>query len=142
MDDNGGTLKNCVYCNVMSRKCEIDAPKQFVKHADKAVKGITSLYLSADISIEPDEIEASPRINGTFQIQIIKRFFNEQNVPYLQFSKMATDEKPFFAQFYGEEACGPLLIITIVVHALETMNRLKNSTQYVRVWFHTNCFFD
>ena len=35
---------------------------------------------------------------------MIKRFFDEHNVHYLQFFKMATDKKPFFTQFYGEGA--------------------------------------
>ena len=81
----------------MSGKCVIDIPKPFAKYADKAVKGITSLYLTAqDVLIEPDDIEASPRIKDTLQIHMIKRFFDEQNAPYLQFFKMATDEKPFY----------------------------------------------
>ena len=85
----------------MSGKYVIDTLKQFAEHADRAVKSITSLYLSAeDVLIEPDDIEASPRIKDTPQIFMIKQFFNEQSVPYLQFFKMATDEKPFFTQFY------------------------------------------
>ena len=56
------------------------------------------LYLITDVLIEPDHIEVSPRI---LQIHMIKRFRNEQNVPYLQFFKMATDEMPFFIKLYG-----------------------------------------
>ena len=56
------------------------------------------LYLLTDVLIEPDHIEVSPRI---LQIHMIKRFRNEQNVPYLQFFKMATDEMPFFIKLYG-----------------------------------------
>ena len=37
---------------------------------------------------------------------MIKRFFDELNVPYLQFFKITTDEKPLLTQFYGEGACG------------------------------------
>ena len=33
---------------------------------------------------------------------MIKRFFDEQNVPYLRIFKMATDERPFFTQLYGK----------------------------------------
>ena len=54
------------------------------------------VYLPADVLIEPDDIEASPRIKVTLQIHMIKWFFDEQ------FFKMATDGKPFFTQFYGE----------------------------------------
>ena len=87
----------------MSGKCVIDTPKPFAKHADKSVKGITSLYLSEeDILIKPDGIEASPKIKETPQVHMIKLFFDEQNIPYLQFFKMAADGRPFFTQFYGE----------------------------------------
>ena len=50
----------------------------------------------ANVLIRPEDIEASPRIKDNFQIHIIKWFFDEQNVPSLQFFKMATNEKPFF----------------------------------------------
>ena len=36
---------------------------------------------------------------------MIKWFFDEQNVPYFQFFKVGTDEKPFFRQLYGEGSC-------------------------------------
>ena len=105
MDGIGGTLKNCVYCNVMSGKCVINTPKPSVKHADKTVKGITSLYLAAKVVLlEPDDIEASPKIKDTPHVHMIKQFFDKQNVPFLQFFKMTADGKPFFTQFYGEGA--------------------------------------
>ena len=62
----------------MSGKTVIDTPKPFAEHADKAVKGITSLYLSAEeVLIEPDDIEVSPRIEDIIQIHMIIRFFDE-----------------------------------------------------------------
>ena len=105
IDGIGGTLKNCVYRDVMSGKSVTDTPKPFVEHADKVVKDITPLYRPAeDVFIEPDDIEASPRIKDTLQIHMIKRFFDEQNVPYLQFFKRDTNKNPFFTQFHGEGA--------------------------------------
>ena len=53
-------------CNVWENVT--DTPKQFVKHGDKAVKVITSFYLPADVLIESDDIEASPRTKDTLQI--------------------------------------------------------------------------
>ena len=96
----GRTLKNCVYrvwSHVLSGKCVIDIPKPFAEHTDKAVKGITFLYLPAeDVLRDPDDIEASPSTKDTLQIHMIKRFFDEQYISHLQFFKAATDEKPFF----------------------------------------------
>ena len=57
-----------------------------------------------DILTQPDDVEASLRIKDTLQFHMIKRFFDEHNVSYLQFFKMATNEKPLFTQFYGERA--------------------------------------
>ena len=105
MDGIGGTLKSCIYRDVISGRSLIDTPKPFAKHANKGVKDIASLCFPAeDALIEPDDIEASPRITDTFQIHMIKRFFDEQKVPHLQFFKMATDRKTFFTQFYEEGA--------------------------------------
>ena len=54
----GGTLKNCVYHDVMSGKCVINTPAEFAEYVDKAVKSVTSLYFPAeDVLIEPDDIE-------------------------------------------------------------------------------------
>ena len=67
---------------------------------------------------------------------MIKRFFDKLSVFFLQFFKMATNEKSLFTQFYGQEVCGhqkSLLMITFVVHAWETINQLNGfSAQYVR----------
>ena len=54
----GGTLKNSVYRNIMFSKSVIDTPKPFAEYSDRAVKGITSLYLPApaeNVLIEPDD---------------------------------------------------------------------------------------
>ena len=104
MDGIGRTLKNCVYRDVMPEKYVIGTSKLFVEHADTAVKGITSLHFPANVLIEPEDIEASPRIKDNFQIHIIKWSFDGQNVPNLQFFKMATNEKPFFSDnFMGND---------------------------------------
>ena len=92
IDVIGGTSKNGVYRDAMSEKYLIDTPKPFAEHVNKAAKGITSLCLPAeDVLIEPGDIEVSLIIKGIFQIHMIERYFGEQNVPYLQFFKMATD---------------------------------------------------
>ena len=132
----------------MSGKCVTDRPNPFAEHADKAVKGITLLYLPAeDVLIEPDDTKASPRIKDTLQIRMIKRFFDEQNVPYLQFFKTATDEKPFFTQFYGEGGCGHQKIAADDNHFGSCLGDYEPTEEWLqhpryKVWFHSNCFFD
>ena len=112
MDGIGRTIKNCVYRDVMSGKCVIDTPKEFAEHAEKVVKGITSLYLPAeDVLVEPDDIEVSPRIHETLQVHMVKRRFDQRNFHYLEFYRIATDTRPFFTQFYEEGAYGHQKIV-------------------------------
>ena len=71
---------------------------------------------------------------------MIKRFFDKQNVPYLltySFSKWLPTKSFFSHNFMGKELeiiKKLQLMITIVVHALETMSQPKNgfSAQDVR----------
>ena len=55
--------------------------------------------------IFPEDIESSPSITDTFQIHMVKRFFDIRTVCFLVFYHPATDNKPFFTQFYGEGGC-------------------------------------
>ena len=72
----GGTLKNSVYRDVISEKCVIDTPTQFVQYAERSVKGITSLYLpTEEVLKELEDIENSPKIKDTLQIHMVKRYF-------------------------------------------------------------------
>ena len=72
----GGTLKNSVYRDVISEKCVIDTPTQFVQYAERSVKGITSLYLpTEEVLKELEDIENSPKITDTLQIHMVKRYF-------------------------------------------------------------------
>ena len=65
----------------MPGKCVIDIPKPFAEHASKVVEGITSLYFpTEDVIIKTNDIEASLIIKDTLDIDIIKQFFDEQNV--------------------------------------------------------------
>ena len=133
---------------MLSGKCVIDTPKQFAKHADKAVKGITSLYLPAEnISIEPDDIESSPRIKYILQIPIVKRFFDEQTVPCLPFFKMATYEKAFFTKFYREGACDHQKIAADDNHCASYLGDYEPNEEWLqcpicKVWFYSSCFLD
>ena len=122
--------------------------KQFAEHADKAVKGITSLYLPAeDVLIGPGGIEACPKIQESLPILMIKRFFDhQQNVPYLSF-KMATDEKSFFTKFYGEGACGHQKIAADDNHCGSCLGDHEPTEEWLqcpicRIWFHSDCFYD
>ena len=96
-DGTEGALKYCVYRYVMSEICATDNPKQFVKHADKSIKIITPLYLlTEEVLIKPYDIKEFPKIKETLQIHMLKCFFDQQKVAYLEFYAMSTNEKPLF----------------------------------------------
>ena len=69
----------------MSGKCVIDAPQQFADQADQMITGITSLYLLEEVLVEPEDIEKAPRIKDTLQVHMVKKLFDNQKVPYLEF---------------------------------------------------------
>ena len=144
----GGTIKNCVYRDVMSAKCVIDKPKEFAEHAEKVVKGITSLYLPAeDVLVEPDDIEVSPRMHEMLEVHMVKRRLGQRNVPYLEFYRMATDTKPFFTQFYEEGACGHQKIAAGDNHCRYCLGEYQAAEEWLQcpicqLWFHNNGFYD
>ena len=148
MDGIGGTIKNCVYRDVMSGKCVINTPKEFADHVEKSVKGVTSLYLPVeDVLVEPDDIEVSPKIPETLQVHLVKRHFDQRNVPYLEFFKMATDTKPFFTQFYEDGACGHQKIGADDNHCGYCLGEYQEAEEWLQcpiceLWFHNNCFYD
>ena len=92
----------------MSGKCVIDTCKQFAEYTKRsAKKKITFLYLpTEEVLREPEDIESSPRITDTFQIHMVKRFFDNRKVCFLEFYHLAINNKPFFTQFYGQRGCG------------------------------------
>ena len=77
----------------------------------------------------------------------MKRFFDKKNVPYLQFFKMTTNEKPFFAQFYVEGVGGHQKIAADYNHYGSCLGDYEPNEEYLqcpvcKVWFHSNCFFN
>ena len=53
---------------------------------------------------EPHDIDNSPKIPETLQIHKLKRNFNLQGIPLMEFSKMS-NEDACFTQYYGD-VCG------------------------------------
>ena len=148
MDCIEGTVKNCVYRDAMSGKCVIDTPREFTEHAEKVVKGITSLYLPAeDLLVKPDDIQVSPRIYETLQVHMVKRRFDQRNVPSLELYGMATDTKPFFTQFYEEGACGHQKIAADDNHCGYCLGEYQAAEKWLQcpicqLWIQNNCFYD
>ena len=138
MDGIGGTLKNSIYWDVISRKCVIDTPKQFAKYAESAVKGITSLYLpTKEVLKEPDDIGNSLRITDTLQTHKVKRCFDIRKVCFLEFYNLATYNELFFTQFSTKEhvVIKTMLFVEITVDCAEKNicpTKICSSVQHVK----------
>ena len=97
--------------------------------------------------VEPDDIEVSPRMHETLQVHMVKRRFDQRNVSYLEFYRMATDTKPFFTQFYEEGACGHQRIAADDNHCEYCLGEYQAAEEWLQcsicqLWFHNNCFYD
>ena len=104
MGDIGGTIKNQVYRNVMSNKCLIKNAKKCAEYANKTISGITLIYLTRyELLMEPDNIENAPKIPETLSIHKVTISFNEDNICFIDFFRVANDDGPFFTEFYRKD---------------------------------------
>ena len=132
------------WCNVWE-KCNWHT--KTISGTCRQSKGITSLCLPAeDVLIEPDDIEASPRNKDTLPIHMIKQFPDEQNVPYLQIFKLATDKKAFLKQFYGKRVWGHQIISSDNNYCGSCLGDYETGEKWLQcprcmVWIHSKCLF-
>ena len=153
MDGVGGTLKNKVFRDVKSGKIQITSAESFANYAEATIDGIKSLYLPEDeVFDEPSDIEDAPKIPGTLEVHKVTRDYNEDGVCNLNFFKMASDEKPFFRQWYRRpgdpEVCDhPVLPLKYDID--NTCASCKESylakkdwlkCEVCEQWFHERCF--
>ena len=95
----------------MSNKCLIKNAKDFAEYANKTINDITSMYIPInELLAEPDNIENAPKIPETLSNYEVTRSFNEDNICFIDFFRVANDDDPFFTQFYRKdddpEVCG------------------------------------
>ena len=101
MDRIGGTLRNAAYRDVKSGKAIIKDGKEFAEYADKAIKGISSLYMSSDdVIVEQEEIKTAPKIPETLKIHTFVRSMEKGKDPSFHFYYLASDDDPFHVQSY------------------------------------------
>ena len=59
---------------------------------------------------EPDDINEPPKIPETLQIHKVKRSYNLQGIPLLEFSKLLNEELPYHTHYYSKptnpDVCG------------------------------------
>ena len=81
------------------QKCIINDAKDISAYVDKAVIGITSIYMAKDDLLrETADIEEDPKISGTLEVHIyiVIRKFNNECVCKLEFYELASDRETFF----------------------------------------------
>ena len=155
MDGIGGTIKNNVFQDVKSGKTQITDAESFAKYADNTINGIKSLYLpECDVFEEPDDIEDAPKIAGTLEVHKIVREFNDDNVCKLKFFKLATDEKPFYQQWYrrpGDPEVCDHPVLSLMHDPDNTCASCRKpylakedwlECKVCKQWFHERCFMN
>ena len=152
MDGVGVTIKNVVFREVKSGRLSVNTPEQFAAAAARLVPSIASIYLpTEEMLIEPAEMSNDPAIPETLKIHKVKRNINEQNIPYLEFFKLSSDEIPHFTQYYRKDSdpfvCGHHnsdIDENTCGHCLSKYG--GNDTEewlccpICKLWFHENCF--
>ena len=104
MDVVGGTVKNVVFRKVKSGQVVINPPQEFSEAVKPFLPSINAVYLHESESIrEPKDIEYAKKIAGTLKVHKLERKVNANGNLYIDFSKIANDDKPFHVQWYGEE---------------------------------------
>ena len=112
MDGVGGTVKNLTFRAVQSGKVVIKSPKEFAMAANKIVKGIKVVFMYEDEVIdEPEYVADTPYVEAmrSLQVHMVKSGKTKAGFTYLEFYKIATDKKPFYTHWYGNnltEPCG------------------------------------
>ena len=155
MDGVGGTIKNLVYRDVMSNKCMIRNAEEFSDHVNKIATGITAIHLPKDeLLTEPEDIGDSPKITETLSIHKLIRGFNEDNVCFIKFFKLANEVKPFHTQFYRKdgdpEVCGHEdlpLVFDVDQTCGFCKGKYEDKVEWLQCpiceqWFHETCFFE
>ena len=154
MDGIGGTVKNLVFRDVKSSKCIINSAKEFAEYAEESIEGISSLYLPRDNVIqEPQGIDVAPKIPETLKIHKVRHCYDKNKVCYLEFYHLASDEKPFFTQFYRSESdpevCGHVTLDSIDENLCALCNLVYDSHDgdwlkcpICKAWFHHGCFYE
>ena len=103
MDCVGGTKKNQLSQEVKSGRLSVSTPKEFLDAAQKLVQSITSVYLPlSEILKEPDNINVAPKIPETLGICKVKRSYNLQGIPLIEFFKCSDKELPSYPDYYSK----------------------------------------
>ena len=145
-----------MYRKVMSNKSLIKNAKDFAEYANKTINSITSIYMPTnELLTQPNNIENDPRIPETFSIHKVTRSFNEDNICFMDFFRMANDDDPFLTQFYRKgddpEICGhdnlPLLFDVDQTYAFCQAKYVASKgkedwlqSKLYEQWFHQSCF--
>lgn len=155
MDGIGGCVKNMVYRAVMSGREVIKTPKEFAECADKLVKGVHCSYQPIEeIMEEPATIKEAPYSTNMqiLKVHKVQRLFTRNGFHCAQLFFIATDEEPFYVQWYkkedGTEPCGHF--DTVENDQIETTCAKcfsgEDGSDWINCprcdqWFHEDCFY-
>ena len=126
MDGTGETIKNKVYRDVMPYKCLIKNAKDFAEYANKTISGITSIYMPInELLTEPDNTENAPKIPETLSIHKVTRSFNEDNVCFIDFFRVANDDDHFLPSSTGKITTQRFAVTKIYLYCLTLIRHVR-----------------
>ena len=83
MDGIEGTVKNTVFCKVLSGQVVIGSPEEFVQYANQICQN-DSIYLpTAEIPDKPEDVQYSSSIPDTLNTHRVVRGLSKRKIPHL-----------------------------------------------------------
>ena len=148
MDGIGGTVKNAVFCKVLSGEVVIGSPEGLARYANQICQ-VDSLYLpTAEIPDKPEDVQYSSSMPDTLKTHRVVCGFSKNKIPYQKFYYMSTDPEPPYTQWYGPE-CGHVengQDENTCAFCLKSYNAVDNDVEWIKCpicenWFHEQWFF-
>ena len=148
MDGIEGTVKNTVFCKVLSGQVVIGSPEEFVQYANQICQN-DSIYLpTAEIPDKPEDVQYSSSIPDTLNTHRVVRGLSKRKIPHLKFYYKSTDPEPHYTQWYGPK-CGHVKNgqeENTCAFCLKSYNAADNDVEWIKCpicenWFHEQWFF-
>ena len=112
---------------------------------------ITTLYLpECELFVEPNKVAKAPKIPQALQVHKVIRHMSKNGILHLEFFYLASDEKPFFTQFYrmegDPEICGNEGMDAEDGSHCAKCREAENGSDWLccplcGIWFHEDCFY-
>ena len=94
----------------------------------------------ADVIQEPSDIVEAPKLPGTLKCHKVNRTFKEDNVCKLEFFKLASDQGPFYIQWYRKEGDPQVVSFNIDTTCAHCRDQDWLECTLCDQWYYEACF--